>query len=357
MTLRDLPRNGRDVADSMHTARRCIRAAWLAAARGETDWALEALREALERDPGDVLALDLTITLLEGAERHAEMVELLERRAVLSADGVTASAVLSRLGSLLEDELGDPGGARRAYEQALRADPGGLTARRGLSRCYRKSGAWGPLRELLESQRAFGTASTRATLLCELAELLEEQFGERVEAMTVYEEAIRLGSLDARQRLQRLREAGETNTADPKQRVEALRAELPRTKGAEQVAIHLELAELLDRELRERSSALAHLQRALELDPMRVEALDRAMGLAGEMGGAFAQLDLVEHLYQRTEGRTAQARLLAHRGDLLADEMGWRDEAKRSWQASLALDPDQATARARLERSKPPLKP
>ena len=91
-----------------------VQEAWICAARGDSTRAVAALREALESDPGNVEAIDMLVTVLDGAERHAELAELLERRAALAADPTTRAAVLSRLGS------GARAAARRHVGRALR---------------------------------------------------------------------------------------------------------------------------------------------------------------------------------------------------------------------------------------------
>ena len=132
-------------------AKTLVQRAWLASARGDAQGAVAALHDALARDASDVEALDMLLTVLEGAERYGEMSELLERRASLAADDATRSVVLARLGALREAQQGDLAGARLAYERALEADPGNRAARSALQRIYRRGGAWPALRALLES--------------------------------------------------------------------------------------------------------------------------------------------------------------------------------------------------------------
>jgi tetratricopeptide (TPR) repeat protein len=194
-----------------------VQQAWLAAARGDTTSAVAALREAMERDPSDIEAIDMLLTVLEGAERHAEMAELLERRAAVAAEKEVRAAVLARLGVVRETQLGDATGAASAHERALAADANHVGSRAALMRLYRSAERWLELRTLLESSIEAAPADARPELLCALAALLCEQFDEKPAAMEAYEQALALddGHATAREALDALREALETESLEP----------------------------------------------------------------------------------------------------------------------------------------------
>ncbi|HEY5658532.1 MAG TPA: hypothetical protein VIY27_12160, partial [Myxococcota bacterium] len=104
----------------------------------------------------------------------------------------------------------------------------------------------------------------------------------------------------------------------------------------------LELATLLADSLEDPARALLHLRRVLELCPARSDVLKQALDVAGEVGGAFLRLDLLDHLIEVTEDARRRAHLLELRGDLLADVIGWREEAHQSREAALAAAPGAA---------------
>jgi tetratricopeptide (TPR) repeat protein len=505
-----------------------VQQAWLAAARGDSIAALESLNRALELDSADVEALDMMATVLEGVERHAEMTDFLERRAALATDHETRAAVLARLGAVREEQLGDLGGARSAYERALSADPTNVAARSALVRIYRITESWNALRTLLESQIAQGIAINPCQILCDLGTLLATHFEDQEAARSAYEEALalkpddphalgalkrmhesagefdatpqpgamaRLDSLststdDARQnapsseqrsvrvedvlvrkleskiakgdglspnavslrlriadlraskrddlagamevlepvleaddalvlaaeRLAALYEQADrlpdlaqlarrvaTLASDPNRRVDwyrraaktasscgdgalaaesyqrlieerprdkeakeallelhrgrgdveslscALRLEIAKADGDREIDLHIELADLLSDTLSDPAGSLIHLRRALELDPSRTTVFDNAMHIADELGGALLRLDLLDHLSETVSDYAYRAHYMALRGDLLSDVIGWSDEGKQSWEASLELDPDQPRARERLQ--------
>ncbi|HVN37048.1 MAG TPA: hypothetical protein VMW19_02610, partial [Myxococcota bacterium] len=185
-----------------------VQRAWLASARGDTQRAVAALHDALARDASDVEALDMLLTVLEGAERYAEMSDLLERRASLATEDATRSVVLARLGALRETQQGDLAGARLAYERAVEADRNNRAARSALQRLYRRAAAWPALRALLETATESGTPADRAAACAALGALLEQQLDDPRAAESAYEKAVKLAPEDteAIEGLRRLRE-------------------------------------------------------------------------------------------------------------------------------------------------------
>lgn len=486
-----------------------VQEAWICAARGDSTRAVAALREALESDPGNVEAIDMLVTVLDGAERHAELAELLERRAALAADPTTRAAVLSRLGQVREQQLGDMPGARSSYERALDSDARNQGARAALLRIYRLTESWNELRRLLETVGTEGTPDQRVESLCQLGLLLERQFDDVDAAVSAFQEALALehDNPDAKAALMRLRDAsvaaasgdpeseapgenravrvvgvlerklerlesegggeGEAATqlrlrlaelrsatlddpvgaievlepcveqedalvlvaqrlallyertgrheslidlsrraaavsADPVERGEwfrraaetarsigegdvavelfgrlleerprdrhaetalidlhrtrgnaeplatLLRRQLARASRHDELPIQVELAQLLSEALGNDLDALSHWRRALALDPARQDTLDDALRCANATGGALHQLELLDHAAAAATAREDRARLLLRRGDVLAEDLGWAEEALESWRRALELDPSQPDVRARL---------
>jgi tetratricopeptide (TPR) repeat protein len=385
-----------------------VQRAWLAAARGDSEGALTALHEALAEDPSDVEALDMMLTVLEGAERHAEMADLLERRATLAADDGTRAVVLARLGALRETQQADLGSARSAYERALEADPGNRVSRSALQRIYRRTEAWTALRALLEAAAAEGSPLDRAAASAALGALFEQELGDPKSAEAAYREALRHAPEDAvaQDGLRRLRAVGAVaaprtaapgaatpRAAAPKlpaatdaapaaassdpashpsslgagvddREAAAARLELLRTQGDvaalvallrvevqrapadQEFALQAELAGLLAD--RDAAGSLPHARRAAALAPLDVELLEQALAAAQAAGGPYAQLDLLDDLIATAPDPGIRAQLLARRGDVLCDGLDWSAEAAHCWRQALEADPRHARARARL---------
>jgi hypothetical protein len=130
--------------------------------------------------------------------------------------------------------------------------------------------------------------------------------------------------------------------------VALLRDELANASPERELELQLELASLHAESLGDPSGAVPHLRRCLELEPGRSDLLEWAISASALRGDPLGPLDLVEHACERATSDGVRAALLARRGVLLADTLRWNEEAAASWQAALALDPQQALARERL---------
>lgn len=292
--------------DAGHDA--LVQSAWISAARGDSTAAVTALREALDRDPSNVEAIDMLVTVLDGAERHSEMAELLERRAALAVDPNTRAAVFARLGLVREDQLGDMGGARSAYERALEADPRNLGAQVALVRIYRLTESWNELRHMLEVVGVEGSPDQRVGALCQLGLLLERQFDDVEAAISSFEEALALepDCPDAKAALARLQDTSEGPvTPDDEEEatgenravrvVGVLERKLERLeadgRGAEETAtkLRLRLAELRSSTLDDPAAAIEVLEPCLASDA-GLEMVAQRLALLYERAGRHDDL-------------------------------------------------------------------
>lgn len=288
-----------------------VQNAWISAARGDSHAAVVSLRQVLDEDPSNIEAIDMLVTVLEGAERHAEMADLLERRASLASEPVTRAAVLARLGLLREDPLADLAGARSAYERALAADPKNTGAQLALVRIYRLTEAWSELHQLLEQLGAEGPPDQRSGALVQLGLLLERQFGDLEGAIGAFEEALAVepDCVDARAALLRLREADGGSGASPDGEdtprehravrvVEVLERKLERllsqgrSHESATAQLRLRLAELYGSTLDDPSRAIAVLEPCLAEEDALLAVSQRLALLYETTGRHDALIDL-----------------------------------------------------------------
>ena len=290
-----------------------VQNAWLAAARGDTTGALAALERALERDPTDVEALDLMLTVLDGAERHAEMHGLLERRAALAGDPETRGAVLQRLGEIREQQ-GDISDAREAYERALAAHPTHAGARAALGRLYRSIEAWGALRSLLENAAESAQGAVRVELLYELAGVLEHELDDPEAAQESLDLARALAPDDPRLQPEPPQpDEPQASLTMPELDTEPFVGEQRSTRvvgvlerklaaclargagqGAESVRLRLRIGELRGGALGEPAEAIKVLEPALESGAGLLEVAPTLAGLYEQLGRIEPLIDLAE---------------------------------------------------------------
>ena len=359
--------------------------AWLAAARGQSAEAVQLLRGALEVDPDDIEAIDMLISVLEAAERHAESAEWLERRATLAEEAETRAAVLTRL-AVLREGLGDPVAARQAYEQALESQPGLDGVRPALLRLYRETEAWGDMRGALENWALGGSDAERVEALVTLGDLLENEFEDRDAAAQSFRLALALRASEPRAREALLRltatpapvvpdpvppsaaeaplsvpEVAEVAESEPapederkralrilgvlRRKLEGLEADEPE-RSPETVQLRLRMAELQSESLDDAQGAIATLEPLLDSDVGAESAATELAELYTHTGRMDALSELAEDMAARADG-PERTRWL-HQAALIADEAGRIDLAIRSLEAILEETPNDPNAEQRL---------
>jgi tetratricopeptide (TPR) repeat protein len=374
------------------------------------DASLRDYHERFAADRNAAAAFEGLETHLAEREAWLELASLYRRRLEASslAGQPQARAQLQlRLGATLEDRLCDEEGALSAYRESARLDPTSRVALQRLRGLYARRGSYDVVLQVAELEVSSAmSAAERALLLDEMAQIWEREFADPQQAAACRAradeerpaacgDAPSVAGDDASHRDDPVSDGGdqalvhqawlasargdteaaidcyvrliEERPRDPDARaallelhrargdaeplVRALRAELARADGEGELSIHLEVAGLLERRLSDPAGALSHLRRAIELQPGDEGIAERALGLAEAVGGAFGRLDLIDHAVGVEAPARTRARWLLRRGDLLAAEIGWPDEATQCWRAALDLAPDLAGARERLEKS------
>lgn len=153
--------------------------------------AIDAYIAVTDIDPEDQEALDSLARLYMKSEDYGAALDTLERLAPLIEETADRVRLESRIGALLEEKLGDRGGAIAHYETALDLDPGHLPSLEALRKIYLDSGDWLDAAKILR-QEVEHTESPRvkALRLVELGHVYDERLDEREDAIAVWEEAL-----------------------------------------------------------------------------------------------------------------------------------------------------------------------
>ena len=157
-----------------------------------TDRAIGAWRKVLELDPVDFRALAALETLYTQEARWEESVDVLERRVQALASPEDQIDVLMQVANIWVDKIGDSGSAAEVYERILAIDPGNMVASNEVEQIYRQRKSWMKLIELLLSRTEFvADPKERIQLLCQIAEIYENELGDRDSAFVTLQAAFR----------------------------------------------------------------------------------------------------------------------------------------------------------------------
>ena len=302
--------------------------------------AIEWSRKILAKDAANPFALgQLGFSLFE-LKRHEEAVESLERAIALGPESPNRGAFHGVAGRALQ-ALGRFDAAERHFLRAARIDPRSPTPLADLSRLRAAQQRPGEADALLHRVRELAPGNPAA--LQSVAEAQRKQ-GRYEEAIESYRAVLAVdpefamahaGMGDALFRLQRYEEAIESLD-----RSVALHA-IPPTATARLILMG-RAAQALGRN----EAAVAHYERAVEIDPGSADALDHlAAARFGEQRYGEA-LALYRTLLQvRPDSAVTHANLGA-----TLSALGRPEEALESFERALSLDPNLEAARTNLER-------
>ncbi|MSP60174.1 MAG: tetratricopeptide repeat protein [Myxococcales bacterium] len=176
---------------------------------GDAAAAVESWRRVVGVREDDVGAWKAIERLLGSLGRHAELVEVLERRGELSHDLMEQKALAYRTADLHEHTLRQPDRAVATWRHILTLDENDRPALDALARLYQARGAHRDL--ALIYQRKIELASTdqeKRPLRFAMAKVSEHQLGDAFEAITAYRAVLDgdAGDVEALQALERLYE-------------------------------------------------------------------------------------------------------------------------------------------------------
>jgi tetratricopeptide (TPR) repeat protein len=315
-----------------------------------TQMAIDAWRHVLDIDPTDFRALAALETLFTQEGRWEECVEVLERRAAALATPEDQVDVLMQIADIWSDKIGDGGAAAEVYERVLAVDPSNMTASVELEQLYRQRSNWMKLVELLLARLDFvSDTPERVKLFINIAEVYEQQLGDRDSAFRVLEHAFQedYSHDHVASELERLATvAGKWNEliGQYTQVVQGI-------DDAKQASdLWVKIARWYDSALKHTEYAIASAQQALRLDQAHVGALTALEEFYRKQA---RWRELVETLSRHAEVEQdppAKVNLLLALADTYETQLGDTAQATAAYQQALEHDERCMDAINALER-------
>ncbi|HEY1550644.1 MAG TPA: tetratricopeptide repeat protein, partial [Kofleriaceae bacterium] len=156
---------------------------------GNLDEAIDAWRKVIAIDPSELRALAALEDLLAREARWDELVDVLEKRALVLDDDAERRDTLLQAASIAEDKLADATRAAEIYERVRRAEPADELAGERLVAVYRQQGKWTELVDMLLEQAESGEIAQQIQVLHEVAAIYEHEIGEQESAFFVLQAA------------------------------------------------------------------------------------------------------------------------------------------------------------------------
>lgn len=317
---------------------------------GDLDAAERAYAKIVALDPGEAVAEAQLDELRKKLGKYEEVVESLLERVERAQPGPERAKVLARIGSLYEQELGDPEQALVAMTQALTEDPASAEHAEAVERLAgNATKAWG---EVLATCNASSTENRpveiKNALFARMAEWYEKRYF-RPDLALACHQAILATDPASTVALDGL--TGLYRSARQWRELAALllrRADMT-TQPARARDLLCEAAQILATELAEEQQAAQICRGVLAADPAHPGA---ATVLARLLEKSKSHGELVSLLSSQAEALRGEerARALCRIATVYEDDLGNDEEAVRRYTAVLDDSPDHPEALRALDR-------
>jgi tetratricopeptide (TPR) repeat protein len=270
------------------------------------DSKFEKAANALKEKPSDEELAVALERVVEPSGAWDKAVDVMKEAAAAAEDADAKKALYYRVARIAEADLGKPDVAEDAYRKILEIDETEEIARVGIEELKRASGdAEGLVELLLEKAEKEESASERAPILREIAELYEKSLGDDEAAFGTWVHALSEDPRDERAVHEIERLAGD-NVERYNEAVHSINEMLEHTEDvATKVAMYVLLGRWYADRLARPDFAVPCFGEALALDPANDGALEGTIALYRK---AQSWQELVTMLLQRAESSSNPAR-------------------------------------------------
>ncbi len=311
--------------------------------------AADAWRKLLDVGP-DFEAMDALEAIYRAEEKWTDVIDVKMRRAEALGEPAEAIAELRAVAALWRDQVGDPDGARAAYEKILEVDATHDEAFGELEKLHTTASRWEPLVELLLARfETRDETADKTELLRRIARVFEEKLEDKNQALDALVNAL---SLDFHDRetaryLERMAQA----TGRWAEVIQTVNGWLKQqTEPREKIRLCLHLAKWYGDDLGHPEYAQPYYAQIIQLDPHNVGAMRQLASLYKkaanwqQMGATLTRaLDVATNDLDRKE-------VLNDLGELLDAQMQQTEQAITYFQRALEVDTHFLPAIENLER-------
>jgi tetratricopeptide (TPR) repeat protein len=333
---------------------------------GQTDVAIEAYREILQRDGTHTEALAALERLVQDPAHTATVSEILENvyrdrgayeqligvyeiQVRLATDAGRRVALLHRVAELQETALDDPGAAFKTLARALGEDPSSEETLAGLERLARAHEAFSELAAAYEERAGLVEDPAVRIALYQRAATVHEDLLQNAEgAIGHYRSILALDprNLTAVDALERLYQLGEKY--DELAKVYLVKASL--LESADDAKAYLfRASEIYETVLDRQAEAVGVYQRVLEVDREDLPAVDALIRLYVGQGAWAELLEVQQRKIDLVSDPDEKKRLYFEVGTVFETELSDISKAIDAYNKVLELDPSDLIALQRLD--------
>lgn len=314
----------------------------------QAEQAIPYYRRALDVDGSHRPALDALERIYEDRGQIQDLIDILAKKASAFERPEEAVRQKLRLGGLLEERMGDSGGAARAYREALEVDTECLPALRGLERCLETLKEWPELLKTLERQLdVVATEGERVQVLLKLAEVQEQQFLKPDLAAARLEQAVQIDPsqggafVSLARAYRRLKKWPEL--------ISALERHLDETTDrTTKIDLYLAMGAVYRDESQDLNRAIDSFQAVVDAEPNHLPALEALSKLYERQGDGHRAVEYLTQVADLTADGSQRVDLYYRIGRALEEKLSDRHGARDKFDQALDLDPGHLPSLAAL---------
>jgi tetratricopeptide (TPR) repeat protein len=315
----------------------------------------------LELDPTDLGIIEPLCAKLEEMNRFPDLVEALKRKAAATDDVSSRMEILERVAGLYQEKFNNQAEAIRVWEEVLSLDPESSRALAALEDGYEKRRDWDSLIAIrLRMVEASLDGLQKARLLRDCADVATTRKRDLPQAIGLWEQVLEVvpgdsAALAALEQIYERDKQWESLAEVLQQRVNVL------DDAKERAAALLKLGQVAGDRLGRTEQALEAWEQLLGLEPDNFRARDAVRKGYVDLGrwdaletfyardGQWAEyVRQLESLAGTVEGDGLRIELLERAARVWDDQLGDESRAVKNLERILSLQPDHATAAARL---------
>ena len=311
--------------------------------------AAESWRKLLEVGP-DFEAMDALDAIYRGEEKWTSVVEVRMQRAAVLEEPAERIAELRAIAALWRDRVGEPDGAREAFEKILEIDPQENEAFTELEKLHVAAGRWEALIELYLSRldRREDTGE-KTELLRKIARVFEEKLDDKDQALDALVNALEMDfhNRETARYLERMAQA----TGRWTEVIQTVNGWLKhQTEGSDKIRLCLHLAKWYGDDLGHPEYAQPYYAQIIQLDPLNVGAMRQLSSLYKKAGNWQQMASTLARALDVATNDMDRKEVLNDLGELNESQLQKPEQAIAHFQRALEIDPNFLPALENLER-------
>ncbi|HEY4012646.1 MAG TPA: tetratricopeptide repeat protein [Polyangiaceae bacterium] len=311
--------------------------------------AAESWRKLLEVGP-DFEAMDALESIYKSEENWTQVIDVRMQRAQALEDPAERIAELRAVAGLWRDKVGEPDGARTAYEKILAIDPAQADAFVELEKLHTAAGRWEALVELyLARLDTLESSGEKTEILRRIAKVFEEKLEDKDQALDALVNALAMDfyDRDTARYLERMAQA----TGRWTEVIQTVGGWLKQqTEPNDKIRLCLHLAKWYGDDLGHPEYAQPYYAQIIQLDPANVGAMRQLASLYKKAGNWQQMGSTLTGALDRATNDVDRKEILNDLGELLEEQMQQPEQAITHFQRALEVDPHFVPALENLER-------